>query len=484
MDFSKFNTQCEACDQNYHLNLTGITTQYIKYTCKSCQKLNVIENPAHTGRQAHQIPDSNIKEHKSLFKTVAKPLSLSLSIRTKITLVLVLLVLISVSVVGLFASTSSRHSLVAQAESTLSVNTIQKSKEYALSFKRIQHEVETIARFAKILYERPNGDLTLDVSEHILMPWTGQGYGNAEINKQLKSEILTVQHLAPFLKSIVNTHPLAQAGYLGTATRIMIMDNPEAIISIGQRKGYENTKRPWYIKAAKEGKTIWSEPYIDAITDDIILTCATPVVLSDGKLAGVAAYDVSLSTIQQDILTLNIGYQGYAMLVDSTGKALVRPGMQKGDTRWDKTYETDDLLKTGNASFNQVVNHMVAGRTGVETFDTEEGQKLMAYAPLPDIGASMAIVVGKNDVIAPAQRLQNVILTIWGIVLVVAIVIGFVIGNGITRPINELTEVADRISQGEMDLETLAEDRKDEIGRLTQAFNRLITSLKIAMSVR
>jgi HAMP domain-containing protein len=42
--------------------------------------------------------------------------------------------------------------------------------------------------------------------------------------------------------------------------------------------------------------------------------------------------------------------------------------------------------------------------------------------------------------------------------------------------------MADRISRGEVDLEMLPEERKDEIGVLTKAFNRLIISLQMALS--
>jgi hypothetical protein len=52
------------------------------------------------------------------------------------------------------------------------------------------------------------------------------------------------------------------------------------VAAIGQLKGFENTKRPWYIKAREQNKTVWTDPYIDASTQDLIVTCASPVVLS------------------------------------------------------------------------------------------------------------------------------------------------------------------------------------------------------------
>jgi hypothetical protein len=51
--------------------------------------------------------------------------------------------------------------------------------------------------------------------------------------------------------------------------------------------------------------------------------------------------------------------------------------------------------------------------------------------------------------------------------------------NGFPPPLNRL---ADLMSQGQMDLDVLKEDRNDELGVLTKSFNRLIISLKMALS--
>jgi two-component system, sensor histidine kinase and response regulator len=477
---NKVSTQCSECGKKYKVNLGGVEAQYVKFTCKNCHAANVVENPSYNSHsfsmEQNQESDPAGRERNLIrFK--------GLSIRSRITMVFVLLVLISLSVVGLIASQKSRAALSTQAEAFLLRSAKQKAGEYALSFERIQQEAEGIGALAKDYYERKMYVSSLGMEGHLLMPWTGSGYGSPEVNRPLQTESLTLQQLVPVMKHMVAKNPTALAGYMGTATRIMAMHSADDVAAIGQLKGFENTKRPWYIKAREQNKTVWTDPYIDASTQDLIVTCASPVVLSNNTLAGVIGYDVLLSTIQKDILTLDIGYNSYALLVDNKGKALVRPGMAKGDARWDQTYNTTDLLQTSNPEFNAIAGRMVAGRTGVENYTTEEGVKYIAYAPLPNIGASMAIVASKEEVVRPAVAIQYFILIVWAVVLVVAIVAGFVVGNGITKPINELTKAADLISQGKMDLDALPPTkRKDEIGLLTQSFNRLVTSLRIAMS--
>jgi len=395
-------------------------------------------------------------------------------------MVIVFVVLVSLSVVGFIASYEGRRSLSSQAERNLSLVTSQKSKEYGLAFERIQDEVRGVAEFASKTFNRTG--ITGDLNIKVLLPWNGTTYGTPESREELSGELYTLQRIGIMLIGLVSNNAYLSLGYMATETGITVFDDEKTVGIIEELKGYDPRGRPWYTAAKKAGETIWTKPYIDANTKKLVVTCATPVYRGNKTLVGVVGFDVLLDTIQKDILTLDIGYKSYAFLVGSTGNALVRPGMNKQDKRWDETYQTDELLNTSNAEFNRIVHNMIKGVYGVETYSAEGEDKYLAYAPLSIIDASMGLVVSKADVIRPAITMQNIIIIVWVVVMLFSIVIGFVVGNNITKPINELTNMADLISQGKMDLDVLSEDRKDEIGVLTKAFNRLVISLKMAMS--
>lgn len=66
--------------------------------------------------------------------------------------------------------------------------------------------------------------------------------------------------------------------------------------------------RPWYKKAKKEGKTIISDFYTDAVTGDLTVTIASPIY-KNYKLIGVVGYDVylkSFANIVKEIFTSNL----------------------------------------------------------------------------------------------------------------------------------------------------------------------------------
>lgn len=478
---------CKECGNRFRVDETKLTKEKTQFKCTSCGSIIEVTRPQ-PGEVKKITPDdfmpSPPSEKPRRGAGKEKPLIKGLSLNFKLTAILVLLVLASLSVVGYIASTRSRDALSEQAAGHLSMSANQKSKEYGLSFERINDEVLGVADYAKKTYERK--DPLNDLGIRILMPWTGPQlrYNDPALHEKLRGEKLILNQIGLVLKSVVANNPYLSLGYIGTETKMTVFHDEGVVDIIEQLDEFDVTKRPWYVKAKETGELIWTEPYVDANTKKLCVTCAAPVSLSDNRLVGVIGFDVLLDTMQKDVIALDIGYDSSAFLVNSQGKVLVRPGMNPGDVRWDETYKTEDLLKTDNVEFNNIVAEMVKGRSGIGSFRVGEEGRYLAYAPLKAIGASMGIVASKDKVIKPAVTMQRFIIYVWGVVLLAAIAIGLIFGNTITKPINELTKMANLVSQGKMDLEPIPKKRKDEIGVLTESFNRLVTSLKIAMRRR
>ncbi len=85
-----------------------------------------------------------------------------------------------------------------------------------------------------------------------------------------------------------------------------------------------------------------------------------------------------------------------------------------------------------------------------------------------------------QEIDSSVDQLQNTVIISVVVILALVAVSAYVIADRIVSPIKELTDIADRVSQGEMDLAVEVE-AKDEIGELAESFNRMINSLKIAM---
>jgi nitrogen fixation/metabolism regulation signal transduction histidine kinase len=72
-------------------------------------------------------------------------------------------------------------------------------------------------------------------------------------------------------------------------------------------------------------------------------------------------------------------------------------------------------------------------------------------------------------------RLLFLLLTLFGCAL--SLLLGFLFSRRITQPIMKLASGLEKVSKGELNL-SLEEDRHDELGRLTESFNRMTRDLK------
>jgi len=94
---------------------------------------------------------------------------------------------------------------------------------------------------------------------------------------------------------------------------------------------------------------------------------------------------------------------------------------------------------------------------------------------------TLIVEQNKVEVLAPITNLRNATLVIGSFVLFLSVVLAYIVANSLARPIKKLTSVAVDISQGNLNTQISDVNSKDEIGDLARAFNRIVTSLKLAM---
>jgi two-component system sensor histidine kinase/response regulator len=403
-----------------------------------------------------------------------------ITIKARITITLVLLPLLSLLVVGSIALIQNRDSLAQQAEANLERLVVEKTAGYDLIFQRIQQEAEAAAGYARLIYDREGP--RIDLERRMLEPWTGSGYGNDALRASLGEEILRLQRAGQTLEVIVSNNAYLTLGYLGTETELTVFDNQEVVDIIEKLEAFRVTERPWYIKAREEGKTVWTNLYVDANTKKLTVTCAAPVYTGAGEFKGVVGFDVLLETIQNDILAMDIGYKNYAFMTDAEGNALVQPGGEQTDTQWHESYAADNLLRTGDEGFNRGVEVMIKGRKGIELFRSAANkQNYLAYAAIDSIDARVGIVVPQEEIVRPVEESGKLLIIALAVIMIVAMALGLILSNQVTRPIEELTVVVDKASRGLVKVEEIPIKKKDEVGVLANAFNRMIRNLAIAV---
>lgn len=113
------------------------------------------------------------------------------------------------------------------------------------------------------------------------------------------------------------------------------------------------------------------------------------------------------------------------------------------------------------------------------------------YGPANGFGWNFNEVVGAQVISVPlalplqrAERSFNVFIgSLIGVFVVVGIVLNLMIWLVVVRPVTLLSQLADRVSQGDLNAPEFPTGSRDEIGVLAQSFSRMRTSVVQAMKM-
>jgi HAMP domain-containing protein len=116
--------------------------------------------------------------------------------------------------------------------------------------------------------------------------------------------------------------------------------------------------------------------------------------------------------------------------------------------------------------------------------------QLATYGRDNGFGWKLHEIVGAQIVSVPASGVLNVARHAFGLFMgivaaafaLVVLVINLLLRQAVIRPLNRIATVANEVSMGNMDAE-FEQNSKDEIGKLAAAFNRMKTSLVMAMNM-
>jgi GAF domain-containing protein/HAMP domain-containing protein len=262
---------------------------------------------------------------------------------------------------------------------------------------------------------------------------------------------------------------------------------------------FDVTQRPWFLNASPvinpEHASTWSEPYLDAALNGLVITCSTPVYSDDGVFRGVTAMDIQLNRITDLVANIHVGDTGYALLLDKDRRLIAMPASGYQDLGIiPETLPLGEIIsqeKVANAAsieFWDVIAEMASGNSGLETISIGGNDRFIIFQPVSEIGYSLAIIVPTQELLADAiaaneqiaQVTQNTLLIsilLIGIVLIVALLAALGIGNRLTRPLISLIGVAEEISRGNLNAEAVV-TTQDEIGTLARAFNSMTARLR------
>jgi len=224
-----------------------------------------------------------------------------------------------------------------------------------------------------------------------------------------------------------------------------------------------------YYKDAINGKKLSWQTLIGKTSKKPALVLAVPIRDGD-RLVGVIAAAMTIDVISSNIANWRQGDTGYAFLVDEKGFVVSHPNKQYVSKR--ENLNSHPLI----ASFRKK-----GWRTISSNFTAPDGESAFGHVRSNNYGWALVLQQEEKEVFAAYNRTQEFALILLASTVVLVLIIAWFSARAIVTPIMKLTDAAERMSLGELNVKIDVKS-KDEIGLLAQAVGRMQTSLRLAMN--
>lgn len=271
---------------------------------------------------------------------------------------------------------------------------------------------------------------------------------------------ITPEYLNQTLQTMDNKDVVSDL-YIGTIDGVMIDGSLWDVPS-----DYDPRERPWYQSAENSDGAVFTDAYIDMVTNKLVISIATPIRSGSGELRGVLALDVMLDTITQLVNSEKIGESGYAFLMDKNGTFLAHPDQKLLNT---KITDIDGLQEIGNA--------MLTTDSGYQKYTYNNQDKIMVYEKMDGTSWILGVTISRDEVYAELANLRLSFVIILLILLGIIIVIAVIVSNIIAKPIKDMTIAARQVAGGDLSIQIKDKGAK-EIRELATAFNGMSSNIR------
>jgi len=220
-----------------------------------------------------------------------------------------------------------------------------------------------------------------------------------------------------------------------------------------------------YYKETMAGKDLVWQTLVGKTSKKPALIIAVPIKRDDSTI-GVMAMAATIEDLSKLVATWKQGKTGFAFLVDEKGKVV--------------SHQVEEyVIQQTNLSEYPLIAAFKKGQNGMIYFN-DRGTMRVGYAKETKYGWTLAMQQDMKETFKTLRDTGMFTYILLGITALGVIIIAWFLGRAIGTPIKKLTEVAERISVGDMGAEIKIKSR-DEIGNLAEAILRMQDSLRLAI---
>ncbi len=440
---------CDACGKKYRVDETKMKGEKAKVKCKACDNIMVVSKPALEPADElsfpHEIPEPEVSQATQIpERAIERPAALRQEPED-----------IPREPPPFYGGQKVRFGLFGKIITVmLIVSLLPFAIFWGITLRETNERIRTdtealMAQTARGLGNQIDGWINNNVS--ILRTAAKLSEITSMDGAQQKQVLETIQKQYPWMYLVFT---------LG-ADGINVSRNDDVPL-----KDYSDRQ---YYKDIMRGKSLSWQTLIGKTSKKPALVLAVPIK-SDDQTIGVMAAAMTVDDISKSIATWKTGKTGYAFLVDEKGYVVSHPNRQY-------------VAKRKNLNSHPLIaNYRKKGWTTITTrFTTSNGQAALGHVRSNNYGWALAMQQEEIEVFSALNRVQKFAMTLLGCTILLVSVIAWFSARAIVTPVMKLTDAAERMSLGELNVKIDIKSR-DEIGLLAQAIGRMQTSLRLAMN--
>lgn len=255
-------------------------------------------------------------------------------------------------------------------------------------------------------------------------------------------------------------------------------------------------------KKALTGESAVSEPLFDEDGINVVMAYAVPVVAGN-EISGVLMAVRDGLELSEFAKRIQFGKTGEVFIINEQGRTIAHTDTgvlkdiissksvdsvatasllitsdqaEKADAVSSASIKAEEGNTFGFDNFDRVQKRMTQGEAGFDEYKYNGAEKLVGFSPISEYGWSIGVAVDKNEIMGEVKNLRHTFALISVIFLVTGILVSYLIGKSISKPVKDLTKQCIKMSEGDFTTDTVNDkyaERNDEIGELTKSFRKI-----------